>query len=162
KSANFDNIADEQSLSPMLLEAYLNAASDISRMAVGDKAASLSDRTYTNSSYVSQHPWDQLEGAPYGTRGGIVVNHVFPADADYGFGLAIIGGDNSRLEDVDISVDGERVAFVRYENGQARDADGRGATPIPTEPIHIKAGQHKIAAAFVRRSEGPYEDLIRP
>ena len=38
-SANFDNIADEQALSPTLLEAYLNAAADISRMAVGDKNA---------------------------------------------------------------------------------------------------------------------------
>jgi hypothetical protein len=35
-SANFDNIADEQALSPTLLESYLNAAADISRMAVGD------------------------------------------------------------------------------------------------------------------------------
>ena len=38
-SANFDNIADEQALSPTLLESYLNAAADISRMAVGDKTA---------------------------------------------------------------------------------------------------------------------------
>src|SRR5688572_26553598 len=34
-SANFDNIADEQMLSATLLESFLNAASDISRMAVG-------------------------------------------------------------------------------------------------------------------------------
>src|SRR5206468_4074381 len=39
KSANFDNIADAQALSPTLLEAYLNAASAISRMAVGDRSA---------------------------------------------------------------------------------------------------------------------------
>ena len=31
-----------------------------------------------------------------------------------------------------------------------------------TEPILVKAGQHKVAAAFVRRTDGPYEDLIRP
>ncbi len=72
KSANFDNIADEQGLSPTLLEAYLNAAGDISRMAVGDKQAARVDSTYTNPSYVSQHPWDHVEGAPYGTRGGMV------------------------------------------------------------------------------------------
>ena len=63
-SANFDNIADEQGLSATLLEAYLNAAGDISRMAVGDRKAPPIDRTYTNTSYMSQHPWDQLEGAP--------------------------------------------------------------------------------------------------
>ena len=72
KSANFDNIADEQGLSPTLLEAYLNAAGDISRMAVGDRQAARVDQVYTNPSYVSQHPWDHVEGAPYGTRGGMV------------------------------------------------------------------------------------------
>jgi Protein of unknown function (DUF1592)/Protein of unknown function (DUF1588)/Protein of unknown function (DUF1585)/Protein of unknown function (DUF1595)/Protein of unknown function (DUF1587)/Planctomycete cytochrome C len=161
-SANFDNIADEQALSATLLEAYLNAASDISRMAVGDRQAPTIDRTYTNTSYMSQHPWDQLEGAPFGTRGGMVVDHVFPADAEYVFAVAIISGDNTRLEDLDVSIDGERAALIRYENGQQRDADGRGAQPIPTEPVFIKAGQHKVSVAFVRRTDGPYEDLIRP
>src|SRR5919112_5383504 len=83
KSANFDNIADAQALSPTLLEAYLNAASAISRMAVGDRKAKATDSTYTNPSYTSQHPWDHVEGAPFGTRGGTVVNHVFPADGEY-------------------------------------------------------------------------------
>ena len=44
-SANFDNIADEQALSPTLLESYLNAAADISRMAVGDRI-SARDRSH--------------------------------------------------------------------------------------------------------------------
>ena len=161
-SANFDNIADEQALSATLLEAYLNAAGDISRMAVGDRQAPTIDRTYTNTSYLSQHPWNQLEGAPFGTRGGMVVDHVFPADAEYVFAAAIISGDNTRLEDIDVSIDGERIALIRYENGQQRDADGRGAQPIPTEPVFVKAGQHKLSVAFVRRMDGPYEDLIRP
>src|SRR5437762_2396960 len=38
-SGNFDNIADAQFLNPTVLEAYLNAAEDISRMAVGDRNA---------------------------------------------------------------------------------------------------------------------------
>jgi hypothetical protein len=162
KSANFDNIADEQTLSATLLESFLNAAGEISRMAIGDRSAPLLDRTYTNTSYVSQHPWDHVEGAPYGTRGGMVVNHVFPADAEYVFELTFTGGDNSRLEDIDLSIDGQRALLVRYETGAAGAADGRGAVPVKTEPILVKAGQHKVAAAFVRRFDGPYEDLIRP
>jgi hypothetical protein len=31
-----------------------------------------------------------------------------------------------------------------------------------TEPVLVRAGQQKVAAAFVRRSDGPYEDIIRP
>jgi len=160
-SANFDNQAAAQAMSPTLLEAYLNAASEISRMAVGDIAAPAKDRTYKNADYVSQHPWNRLEGAPYGTRGGIVVDHVFPADAEYVFHLGFASGDNSRFEDVDLSIDGERVALVRFTRvGQG--ADGRGAAPLSTEPIKVPAGQHRVSAAFVRTSEGPYEDLIRP
>ena len=161
-SSNFDNIADEQVLSATLLESYLNAAHDITRLALGDRSATASDRTYTNGAYVSQHPWDQLEGAPYGTRGGMVTTHNFPADGEYVFAIGITSGDNSRFEDVDISVDGERVTLIRYENGQPRDADGRGGVPMPSEPVFLKAGQHKVSVTFVRRFDGPYEDLIRP
>jgi hypothetical protein len=162
KSANFDNIADAQALSPTLLEAYLNAASAISRMAVGDRNAPTVDSTYSSPGYVSQHPWDHVEGAPYGTRGGSVVEHVFPADAEYVFEVDLVSGSNARFEDIDISIDGERVALIEYETGPAGGADGRGAVPMRTEPIVIKAGQHLVAAAFVRKAEGPYEDLIRP
>ena len=161
-SANFDNIADEQALSPTLLEAYLNAAADISRMAVGDRTAVAIDHTYTAPSYLSQHPWDHVEGTPYGTRGGMVVNHVFPADGEYVFEVSINAGDNARFEDIDISIDGERVSLLPYETMPAGGADGRGANNLMTEPIVIKAGQHAVASAFVRRTEGPYEDLIRP
>jgi hypothetical protein len=149
-------------LSPTLLDSYLNAAGDISRMAVGDKNAPSIDKTYTNQTYVSQHPWDHVDGAPYGTRGGMVVDHVFPADGEYVLEVTFTNGDNARFEDVDISVDGQRVALLAFENGPQIAADGSGATPLFTDPILVKAGQHKVAAAFVRRADGPYEDLIKP
>jgi hypothetical protein len=161
-SANFDNIADEQALSPTLLESYLNAAADISRMAVGDRTAVAIDNTYTAPSYLSQHPWDHVDGTPYGTRGGMVVTHVFPADGEYSFEVTINAGSGARYEDIDIAIDGERVSLLSYEDLPAGGADGRGANGIITEPVIIKAGQHAVSAAFVRRTEGPYEDLIRP
>ena len=162
KSANFDNIADAQALSPTLLESYLNAAAAISRMAVGDRHAVAVDATYTNAGFVSQHPWDHIDGTPFGTRGGMAVNHVFPADGEYVFEVTIQSGANSRFEDIDISIDAERVALLEYETQPAGGADGRGAVHVKTEPIVVRAGQHSVAAAFVKRTEGPYEDLIRP
>jgi len=162
KSANFDNIADAQMLSPTLLEAYLNAAAAISRMGVGDRHASAVDSIYTAPGYVSQHPWDHVDGAPFGTRGGLVIDHVFPADAEYVFEVTLNSGSNARFEDIDISIDGERVALLEYETQPAGGADGRGARGVRTEAILVRAGQHQVAAAFVRRFEGPYEDLIRP
>ena len=166
KSANFDNIADVQALSPTLLEAYLNAAAAVARIAVGDpKAASLSTQ-YTASPFTSQHPWNRLEGAPYGTRGGIVAEHPFPADGMYTFRMEVRGGVGTRLEDVDLSIDGRRVALLHYERGMERalaSADApQGSDYVRSEPIFVKAGQQRVAAAFVRRQEGPYEDLIKP
>jgi hypothetical protein len=160
-SANFDNIADVQSLSPTLLEAYLNAAADISRMAVGDRNAPSINVTYRNSQYQSQHPWDQVEGAPFGTRGGLVVEHVFPADGMYQFGMTFASGRNEPFEDIDISIDGERVSLMAYtRSGEA--ADGRGGGALWSEPVFVRAGQRLVSAAFVKRMDGPYEDLIRP
>ena len=160
-SANFDNIADVQSLSATLLESYLNAASEISRWALGNRSAPAVDQVYKLPEYISQHPWDHVVGAPYGTRGGMVIDHVFPADAEYVFAMTFNGGRNARLEDVDISIDGERVALLHYTRSGA-GADGRGGSGIRTEPIMLRAGQHKVSAAFIRRGDGPYEDLLRP
>ena len=161
-SANFDNIADAQTLSPTLLEAYLNAAGAISRLAVGEPGRRAVDHTYSNSEYVSQHPWDHVEGAPWGTRGGLVVDHVFPADAEYVFELTFTSGANTRVADVDVSIDGERVALLHYNTIRQVGADGRGGVPTATPPVFVRAGPHRVAAAFIRRADGPYEDLIRP
>ncbi|HIF23155.1 MAG TPA: DUF1587 domain-containing protein, partial [Gemmatimonadetes bacterium] len=54
KSANFDNIADVQMVSPTLLDAYLNAAAEISRLAVGNADASASEAQYRIPRWVSQ------------------------------------------------------------------------------------------------------------
>ena len=166
KSANFDNIADVQSLSPALLDAYLNAAAAVSRMAIGDRTAALAVTTYPVSPFASQHPWDHVDGAPYGTRGGLVATHTFPADGLYQFRMNIEGGVGSSLEDVDVSINGERVALLKYERG-VEDNLASADTPLGidmyrTDPVFVKAGQHEVSAAFVRRSEGPYEDLVKP
>ncbi|MGH9141985.1 MAG: DUF1592 domain-containing protein [Vicinamibacterales bacterium] len=156
KSNNFDNIADAQVLSPLLLEGYLNAAASISRMAVGDRDAPTVDHVYSSPSYVSQHPWNHVDGAPYGTRGGVVADHVFPADAQYVFEVNLTSGANATFEDLDISIGGARVALLEYESGPA------GGRVVRSEPVLVRAGQHSVSAAFVRRFDGPYEDLIRP
>ncbi len=166
KSANFDNISDVQSLSPTLLEGYLNAAASVSRMAIGDRRAVVTQATYKTSPFTSQHPWDHVEGTPFGTRGGMVMWHSFPADGEYEFRLNVGGGVGRPVEDLDISVDGERVALLQYDRGVARNLESAdapsGADYIRSAPLKIKAGQRKVAVAFVKRAEGPYEDLIKP
>ena len=172
KSANFDNIADEQALSATLLESYLNAAADISRMAVGDRNAP-ADRSdlHEHRATCRSIRGITLEGAPYGTRGGMVVEPRVPGRrANTSFAVdASPAGDNSRLEDIDISIDGERVALVRYENGASRrDADGRGAMPMSSRadlhqgrPAHVAARVRAPVRRSVRRSDPPARLVVR-
>ena len=153
---NFDNLSAAQGLSTTLLEAYLRAAADVSRMAVGNPAAIPVSTTYTNPIEVSQHAWDHVEGTPFGTRGGMVVTHHFPADGAYVFRVATLLGRGTGFEDLDISIDGEGVALLGLEH------NGESSVPIRTAPVFVRAGQHRIAAAFVRKIDGPYEDRLSP
>lgn len=159
-SASFDNISDVQGMSATLLVAYLNAASDIARQAIGHEDAPVLATTYSNSPLVSQHEWERAKGAPYGTRGGLSILHDFPADGEYVFSMRFRLGYGERFHDIDISVDGERVALVKY--GGEIDYQGHKEFPVETPPILIRAGEHRLAAAFIRRQDGPYEDLLRP
>ena len=113
---NFDNMSAAQGLSTTLLEAYLRAATEISRLASGTPDALPSSVKYTNPIELSQHAWDQLEGAPFGTRGGIVVTHDFPADGEYVFSVQTLFGRGMGIEDLDFSIDGEGVALLGLEN----------------------------------------------
>ena len=165
KSANFDNIADVQLLSPTLLDAYLNAAAVVSRLAVGDRDAAASSSTYTNSGYTTQ--WERVEGAPYGTRGGISIIHNFVADGEYEFRLALehtttgeyYGGTIPR-EQLEVSIDGERVSLIDVDTWM-NVADPNGVN-MRTEPIFVRAGPRRVTAAFLKQHEGPMEDLLSP
>ena len=159
-SANFDNIADVQGMSATLMVSYLTAASDIARRAIGQEDAPVQAKTYSNPPIVSQHEWERVEGAPYGTRGGISVLHSFPADGEYIFSMGFMSGWGERYHDIDVSIDGERVALVRY--GGEIDFQGRKDFPVETDPIFVHAGERRVTAAFIRKMDGPYEDLIRP
>jgi hypothetical protein len=163
-SASFDNVADVQGFSATLMDAYLNAASEIARLVLGNADATAVETTYQNEPYRSQHEWDRVEGAPYGTRGGISALHSFPADGNYVVSLGFISGWGERFDDIDISVDGERVALLRYQGATSRliDFQGRLAYPVRTDSVFVRAGQRRLTAAFVRKMDGPYEDLIRP
>ena len=165
KSANFDNIADVQLLSPMLLDAYMNAASEIARLAVGDPDALPTTTTYTNAGYVSQ--WDRIEGAPFGTRGGISATHTFLADAEYVFNMAFehtttggFFGGTTRGEQIELSIDGERVQLLEVDRWM--DVSDPNGANMRSDPVFVRAGPHRVTAAFLRRSEGPLEDLVSP
>jgi hypothetical protein len=161
----FDNISEEQGLSASLMEGYLRAASAISRMAIGDRTAS-------NSSVIYKLPRDgtqmrHVPGAPMGTRGGISVVHIFPADGEYVFKMLLHSGPTGDLfgatvegEQIEVSINGERKAVLTInKNMKESDASGLG---IQTAPIHVSAGPQRVSAAFIQRADGPVDDLVAP
>lgn len=166
KSDNFDNIADVQVLSPTLLDAYLRAASEISWLAVGNPRATPQEATFNVPRTASQ--MDQVEGAPFGTRGGISVVHTFAADGDYSFRVSFyhettgaFAGGNQRGEQLEISIDGERVALLDIDRWMhASDPNG---VAMWTTPVRITAGPHRVSAAFVPPAfQKTVQDLISP
>jgi Protein of unknown function (DUF1592)/Protein of unknown function (DUF1588)/Protein of unknown function (DUF1587)/Protein of unknown function (DUF1595)/Protein of unknown function (DUF1585)/Planctomycete cytochrome C len=164
-SHNFDNIADVQSFSPTLLEGYLHAASKISREALGDPEASPGSTTYKVARTASQLA--HVDGAPFGTRGGLSVIHTFPADGDYVFKMMLhsiptgqLYGSTVRGEQLEVSISGQRVALLEI-NPRMSESDPNGMT-LQTPPITVKAGPQRVSAAFIQRGEGPVDDLLAP
>ena len=170
-SHGFDNVADSQSFSPTLMDGYLRAASQISRLAVGDRNASASSVTYKIPRAASQ--MRRVDGAPMGTRGGTSVVHTFPADGHYVLKASLhyeplggLAGRNSMTaydlkEQVEFSVNGERVAIVDL-NTRMSETDPKNSLELMTPPVHIKAGPQRVTAAFVQKLDGPVDDLLMP
>src|SRR5688572_27843226 len=164
-SAGFDNVADAQTFSATRMEGYLRAASRISALAVGDPKAGPSEYTYKVPRTGSQ--MQHVDGAPFGTRGGIAVMHTFPADGEYAFRMQLhsiptgqLFGSTVKGELLEVSIDGERAAVLEI-NPRMSEADANGMN-VTTAKIHVKAGTRNVAAAFVARFDAVPDDLMPP
>jgi mono/diheme cytochrome c family protein len=161
-SHGFSNMADVLTVSPALLEAYISAAGKISRAAIGDPQATSVMATYMIPRVISQTR--HVDGAPFGTRGGVALEHTLPADGDYVFKIAfythqqgyLFGHDQAKEQQLEIAVNGERVAVVDV-NPKYKDTDD-----VRTPSIHIQAGQQVVSAAFIKRFDGPIQDEVQP
>ena len=159
-SANgFDNIAGSLTLSPTLLESYTTAAARVARSAVG-YWKSPTEATYLASGDASQN--HHLDGMPFGTRGGIVAQHDFPADGEYKFSIQNYGvGSFIPNEQLALIIDGERAHVWPYRGvglnvGMTADADGTLEVTVP-----VRAGSRLVGATFIATNYRPSLDLIR-
>jgi mono/diheme cytochrome c family protein len=141
-SEGFDNIADALAVSPALIERYTSAAVKISKLAVGNMLISPSTVTYRVPADFAQT--EHIEGLPLGTRGGMLVRHNFPLDAEYQFKIRSrgtgfgVGAAGVQPEEIEFTVNGERV---KAGTGASIDVKAK-----------VKAGPQTVAAAFIRRS----------
>ena len=117
-SYGFDNIAGVLRMSQSLMERYLAAARSISRMAVGSPPPAVDSADYRPATDMPQQ--EQMDGLPFGTRGGLLVNHFFPQDAEYDIRVSVAGGRSARgLEQFELTIDGEQVELFTLGNTDA-------------------------------------------
>jgi hypothetical protein len=162
-SHGFDNMAEVLNISPTLMEGYIRAAGQISRLAVGDPKMSLIIETYHIPQSFSQT--GHVDGTPFGTRGGISVLHNFPADGEYVFKMTfyyssigpVFGASQKQgVQKCEVAINGERVALVDF------NPDMKVSDDLRTPPIRIKAGPQRVSVSFLETSSGPVEDFVMP
>jgi hypothetical protein len=173
ESDGFDNVANVLKVSPSFLEQYIAAARVISEMAVGVPNTKRDSRVYYAEPGINQNY--HVSGMPLGTRGGMLVEHFFPADGDYEFDLG--GMARARyVEGLDyqhrliLVIDGKKV--FEDEIGGPEDVEAvdlRQAAAVAEingrfENIRVPltAGPHKIAATFVARTMSESDAVLQP
>jgi mono/diheme cytochrome c family protein len=171
----FDNIAASLKTSPLLLERYVTAAQRISTLAVGDPKEIPGTTEYTISREFSQNSY--IEGLPLGTRGGAVVRHTFPADAEYKLSGRLFRGIEEGYIGVEgndtpntfvITIDGEEVFSTTI--GGPKDHEEQGKSLTETKPlidarmtarVKVTAGPHDVGFTW-RDRPAQRQDVWQP
>ena len=152
-------MAGTLTVSPALIEAYLSQAGKISRLAVGNVTAP-TQTVYDAPTDVAQNL--HIEGLPFNTRGGMMVTHEFPANAEYvvkilpiaGYFKNVLGGVTG--EQLEVTLDGERVKLFDWDKEIGTGGVGKiGETP----KIAIRAGVHTVGVAFLATNEAPGQEI---
>ena len=177
----FDNIAEALNVTPAFINQYVLAARSIMEQAIGDKTPATGSTMYfpdedlpirmQGGGSQQQH----IEGLPLGTRGGMLVNHWFPADGEYQINV----GDfnlyawmfNIEFENTMIvTIDGEKVYQTVVGGKDDRTAlDLDQAAPMDdingrtkNIPFTTTAGPHKVGVTFIRRTFAESDDRLEP
>jgi cytochrome c551/c552 len=160
-SYGFDNVASGLQVSPALVEGYVTAASKISRLALGHETG-WARKVYHAREDLSQE--DHIDGLPFGTRGGMLVRHYFPADGEYTISWdlvrttvgAVFGGD-SEDQQVEVTLDGARLKLFKIGTDVPL-ATNREKNEVK---VNVKAGPHSVGVSFVATTYAPSVDLNR-
>jgi mono/diheme cytochrome c family protein len=177
-SHGFDNIADVLSVSPTLLERYIEAAGKISRLAVGDRAQRAVAETYEVPKYLIQNE-RMSEDLPFGSRGGVAIRHYFPLDGEYSVKIRLQRNIYAETviglvepHQLDVRLDGARIKTFTIGGGYKGKAESIYGERFPEEYLFsaddgmeirfaAAAGPHVLGVSFVNRSSEP-EGVLQP
>ena len=171
----FDNNSEVLSVSPTLMERYLTAARRISQLAIGDPAVVSRSHTYLVP-HLEQQDDRTSDDLPFGTRGGLALQHHFPVDGEYLIKIGLrrnfynyIRGLGNTPHQLDVRVDKTLVKtfMVGGDFKGARCATswcGSGFGGFPEWGTYsvqadnglefrlpVKAGTRLVGVAFVRK-----------
>ena len=149
-SFGFDNIGGVLRMSQSLLERYLTASRSISRLAVGSPPPTAVSETYRAAQDEQQH--DRAAGLPFGTRGGMLVRHQFPLDADYDIRIQLSGARGLRDEhQLEVTVDGEQIELFILGPAPRNGEPNPYATGSTLDVrVPVDAGPREVGVAFYR------------
>ena len=167
QSYGFDNIAGVLKVSPTLLERYMNAARQVSRLAVGASPMAPAGETFRIVSDLSQY--QHQDGLPFGTRGGLSVEYNFPRDGEYEIELALLdlfaGAPIREPHQLEVSVDGERVRVFRLAPVDPDNDQGAAYNTGPEDlrlRVPVAAGPRMVTAAFIKKTDALAESVRQP
>jgi mono/diheme cytochrome c family protein len=167
-----DNIAAALQVTPSFLDQYIAAARTVVVQAMGNKDAQPAGTTYR-----ATRPSTQIfheDGLPLGTRGGIAVNHNFPADGEYVLNIANMAQAlwvyNMEFENpLVVTLDGKLIYQTSIGGEEDMKAIDQKQDPA-VEAINkrlknirftAKAGVHRFVVAFKHRSFAESEDRLQ-
>ncbi|MBN1238556.1 MAG: DUF1592 domain-containing protein [Gammaproteobacteria bacterium] len=148
----FDNIANALTVSPTLIQSYVNAAMKISREAVGDRSLVPGQVRYDAPAGLSQDR--HLEGLPLGTRGGMLFTHNFPLDATYEFhvagrGTGVLSGQRfCPPPKIDVALNGEPVDVDNPAEFRLRVAAGPQTVAVALVDEQRCAGVNELYGSY--------------
>jgi Protein of unknown function (DUF1592)/Protein of unknown function (DUF1588)/Protein of unknown function (DUF1585)/Protein of unknown function (DUF1587)/Protein of unknown function (DUF1595)/Planctomycete cytochrome C len=179
----FDNLASVLSVSPLLMENYLAAAREVSRLAVNDLSFNPVIETFKISKALVQE--DQMaDDLPFGSTGGTLIHYQFPVDAEYTFRVRLRRQEYDYLvgmgepHQIEFRLDGallKQFTIGGEAKGQTMPETYAGNTQGGPEfevymhtaddglevRIPVKAGEHEVGLSFVNRYWEP-EGVLQP
>ena len=172
-SFGFDNVAGSLGVSPVLVERYANAAARIARLAVGDVDMTAEQKTHYVPNFLMQG--EHIAGLPFGTRGGVRVEHFFPLDAEYLINVDLMSavngihiGNGIPNEQLEVTLDGRRMALFdiskpppkppapEAEQPKAEPAAAEQAEPAPPPAAENEEKEGQQWEVRIPVSAGPH------
>jgi mono/diheme cytochrome c family protein len=166
ESHGFDNIT-VGTLPPVLLNRYLSAAQKISRLAVGLVPDSPQGRVIRLPADMTQE--SHVDGLPPGSRGGTLLDHVFPAAGEYEIELRLTRDRDEQVEGLQephqlvLLLDGKiqksfDIAPIRgKKNPRPVDAHLNARLQFPAGPAKLGVTFLEKGPAMIETGRLPYD-----